>query len=101
MLLLVHGQEGVAAETTIPSKVFEYLQARRPVLALVQNNNELRSLLVNAGAYVADANCIEDIAKVLGECLLDYNTNCLKVVKGSDFSASGAVRKLIELARNS
>jgi hypothetical protein len=99
ILLLVHGEKGIVAETTIPAKVFEYLQSRRAVLALVQNNNELRSILVKAGAYVADANCLEDIAKLLGKCLLDYNNNCLKVVEGSEFTASGAVKKLIELAR--
>jgi len=48
ILLLLHGTDAYAAEY-IPSKLYEYLQMRRPVLGLVGPNPELRAMLTDLG----------------------------------------------------
>tara|TARA_B100001123_G_scaffold216567_1_gene244493 strand:+ start:7190 stop:8437 length:1248 start_codon:yes stop_codon:yes gene_type:complete len=98
LLLLVHGGQKIVAQTTIPSKVFEYLHSSRPVFALVQDNHELYEILKDAGAYVAHALDAEDIADVLNICLKDYESQNLRSVSAGAFSATGAVRKIVSLA---
>jgi len=100
LLLLIHGEQEIVAQTTIPSKVFEYLHSSRPIFALVQDNHELYEILSSAGAYVADALDIEDIARVLDICLQDYKSQNLRTVSAGAFSATGAVRKIVNIAHS-
>ncbi len=100
LLLLIHGEQEIVAQTTIPSKVFEYLHSSRPIFALVQDNHELYEILSSAGAYVADALDIEDIARVLDICLQDYESQNLRTVSAGAFSATGAVRKIVNIVHS-
>ena len=61
-LLLLHGQHEGCTEY-IPSKFYEYLWARRPILALTHHNPELDDLVVRHGGMVAaegDVRAIEE-----------------------------------------
>ena len=48
VLLLLHGQEPICEEY-IPSKLYEYLWMRRPILALVYRNPQMAAMLRGAG----------------------------------------------------
>ncbi len=62
VLLLIQNADDVSAET-IPSKVYEYMQARRPILGLVYRNPELKDLLESSGHMAVE---IEDPNSIAG-----------------------------------
>ena len=53
VLLLVQNAGSVSAET-IPSKLYEYAFASRPILALIDQNQELRTMLQTQEHYVTE-----------------------------------------------
>ena len=54
--------QGYTSNPAIPAKVYEYLRAGRPILALVDDKGETASLLRNSDACIlAQPNSIEDI----------------------------------------
>ncbi len=77
-LLLMHGMIPECPEY-IPSKIYEYFWARRPVLALTWRNPQLDRLVVEHGGYVA---ATDDHVAVLGaidRVYADWLAGCLTV----------------------
>lgn len=65
-LLLLVGNSTAGAEGAVPGKLFEYLAARRPVLALTLPGAEgARIVRETASGYVARLDDAQDIARVL------------------------------------
>ncbi len=58
---------------TIPSKVYEYLLAGRPIIGLVYNNKELDSMLTKHGHLAVPANNVQAIAEAIGRNLNDFD----------------------------
>lgn len=54
VLLLIQNTDSISTET-IPSKVYEYLHAGRPIVGLVHENEELQSMLVQYGHHGVSA----------------------------------------------
>lgn len=65
-LLLIQNTDDVSKET-IPSKVYEYLQAGAPILALVHENPELELMLSSRGHAVAAATDANEVTSKLAE----------------------------------
>ncbi len=55
LLLLLVGDDSLS-EGRIPAKVFEYMAAHRPVLAITPNKSDVKTVIQNAGA----GTCIDD-----------------------------------------
>jgi glycosyltransferase involved in cell wall biosynthesis len=53
-LALVHGDDAMCAEY-IPSKLYEYLWMRRPIIATVHDNPQMASLIRDQGHWVAES----------------------------------------------
>lgn len=60
VLLLVQNTEPISAET-IPSKLYEYFIAGRPILGLIDGNQELEAMLIARGHLVVEASAVPDI----------------------------------------
>jgi len=97
LLLLVQGADDVSSET-IPSKAYEYFQARRPVLGLVYKNPELWGMLERLGHRPASA----DDPKEIKEAVLHYvsrweGNNLSRAAEPSPFTVEAAVAQLTGL----
>jgi hypothetical protein len=60
VLVLIQNLDDISYET-IPSKVYEYLQVKRPILGLVYQNPQLSRMLREQGHFIADADSAADI----------------------------------------
>jgi hypothetical protein len=68
-LVLLHG-EGPDCSEYIPSKLYDYFWARRPVLALTRDNEQLDAMVRAHGGWIALSGDDEQLAALL-EALLD------------------------------
>jgi len=71
ILLLIHGTTQACSEY-IPAKTFEYFWAQRPLLACTFQNPELDQLVLERHGYVAAADDVSQIARVLENAYLDW-----------------------------
>jgi glycosyltransferase involved in cell wall biosynthesis len=76
ILLLHHGIER-DCEEYFPSKLYEYLWMKRPILGLVHHNPQLAELLQKAGHRVVAADDIAAQAKEIGKLFLQWSTTGL------------------------
>ena len=91
---------------TIPSKVYEYLLAGRPIIGLVYNNEELDSMLTEHDHLAVPANNVQAITEAIEKVLDDFmqeeqNENGPAISEknsGSLPTVADAVQKLIALA---
>jgi hypothetical protein len=98
VLLLIQNTDDVSFET-IPSKVYEYLLTRRPILALVYRNPELQAMLERMGHTVVQADDEETIKRGLETYIDLWNQNLLEYVASeSPYTTMHAVDELIHLA---
>ncbi len=65
-LLLLHGTESFCEEY-IPSKMYEYFWAQRPILALVWNNPQMAGILREQGHWAVPADNTDEVAQALEE----------------------------------
>ncbi len=97
LLLLVQGADDVSSET-IPSKVYEYFQARRPVLGLVYRNPELWGMLERLGDRPAGADAPEEIKEAVLHFLSLWEGGTLpRATEPSPFTVEAAVEQLTGL----
>ena len=75
-LLLLHGNIEDCREY-IPSKVYEYFWAGRPVIALTHENLQLDRLLLERNSYVAASDRQEEIVAVLKKAYGDWEADQL------------------------
>ncbi len=91
-ILLLIQNTGPIAKETIPSKAFEYLQTGRPILGLIDNNEQLKTILQEHGHAVFDLN--DDIA-VLRDILRLLLTQPLPQALPSTLTVESSVNEVI------
>ena len=95
ILLLVQNTGTIAAET-IPSKAFEYLQTGRPILALIGDNPQLRSVLENHGHVVYG---YDENIDVLQHQLRQLIYQPLVLPKTCDLTVEKSVKELVSCVK--
>lgn len=99
VLLLIQNRDDLSSET-IPSKVYEYLQANRPVLGLIHNNAELAAMLTDSGHIAVEADSAGDTAEVILEIVNRWGGRdwASRGFASSPHTVADAVRQLTEAA---
>lgn len=99
-LLLLHGTVPFCEEY-IPSKMYEYLWTRRPILALVWRNPQMELLLRELGHVVVNANDPEEISQALATLYARWLRNDLPDLQAnSPYSTEAATRQIVALAND-
>ncbi len=80
------------ADTIIPSKTFEYLAARKPVLAIGEQIEGMRILLENAACRYCAFHAIDDIARNLLAFYAEFHHNTLPAATSSTEQFSRAAQ---------
>lgn len=91
-ILLLIQNTGPIAKETIPSKAFEYLQTGRPILGLIDNNAQLRSILEEHGHSVFE---LGDSNAVLQQQLKALLYEPLPQIKPCKLTVQHSVEELI------
>ena len=98
VLLVVHG-EGPVCEEYIPSKLYEYMLTRRPILGFVARNTELERMLTQSGHVVVAKKDKRQIRYAITDLVLKWESGGLGDVKDiSIFTVEGAVNNLLKIA---
>jgi glycosyltransferase involved in cell wall biosynthesis len=93
-LLLLHGND-YYCEEYIPSKMYEYFFARRPILALVWHNPQMEQMLREMGHWVAQSDDVDAITEALDGLYCRWAHNDLpSSEKPSPHTAEAAVETL-------
>jgi glycosyltransferase involved in cell wall biosynthesis len=101
VLLLLHGDEPICEEY-IPSKLYEYLWTQRPILALVNHNNQMEKLIRSQGHIAIRSDHLKagktveiELAEALENMVDIWHTNGLADnVKASIYTTRAAVGRL-------
>jgi hypothetical protein len=98
VLLLLHGDYEWCAEY-IPSKYYEYLWARRPLLALTNRNPQFDRLLSARNAYLAGTLNADSIEQALTDVWTDWTHDQLQIPAGDAVSVESAVQRIVDAAK--
>jgi hypothetical protein len=99
VLVLIQNVADYSAET-IPSKVYEYLVAGRPILGLVHRNAELAGMLTGLGHTVAEAADAGSVRGAISEIHRRWKAGTLEMPAGSPYTIASAVDRLITIAES-
>jgi hypothetical protein len=98
VLLLLHGSDPFCEEY-IPSKLFEYLWAKRPVLGLIWRNPQLEQILTERGHLAINALDVEGVRVKLTEIFVRWEAGGLPDNEHSNpFTVEDSVRRIVTLA---
>ena len=98
LLLLLHGSNP-SCEQYIPSKLFEYLWTRRPILGLVWKNPQMDRLLVERGHQAVNALDVEGVAAALLDLLQRWEQGALLDLEDARaLTVEDAVNRIVSLA---
>ena len=92
VLLLIHGNDK-NCEEYIPSKFYEYLYAKRPILAFTSENSQFRRLLERTNCYQVNDN--NRSAEAIEIVINDWETDNLKITT-EIISTEKLVSKIIQ-----
>jgi hypothetical protein len=96
VLVLVHGVEGSVCYEYIPSKLYEYLLTRRPILGMVQSRTELEEFLIENDHTVVDKDDISKVKKAIKSYIDKWGTEGLDDKQvASPFTVEATVDKLM------
>jgi len=99
VLLLVHGTDSTCREY-IPSKLYEYLLMRRPILGLASHGSELETILTATGHTVVDEEDPAAVQTALTTLIQTWSASGLPDLDfESPFTVDKAVDRLLEVAR--
>jgi len=99
ILLLVHGTDSTCGEY-IPSKLYEYLLMRRPILGLAAHGSELETILTATGHTAVNQDDPEAVQAVLRALIQTWFVSGLPDSDfESPFTVDQAVGRLLEVAR--
>ncbi len=94
-LLLVQNIIYFSCET-IPSKVYEYLLSRRPIIGLLHNNRELEEMLLQNGHYAIPGDEVEPVAGAIRKILARFAQEQLENISlKKEWTTAAAVDELI------
>lgn len=96
VLVLIQNVADFSVET-IPSKVYEYLVAGRPILGLVHRNAELAGMLTGLGHTVAEAADAGSVGGAISEIHRRWEAGALETPAGSPYTLGSAVDRLIAI----
>jgi hypothetical protein len=97
VLLLIQGAHKISA-ATMPSKLYEYLHAGRPILGLVHKNTELRNILFSLNHYCADARDLQDIKRQVIQIWHRWENGgdqYVKEILPSPFTSENAAKRIL------
>jgi hypothetical protein len=96
VLLLIQNLDPISSET-IPSKVYEYFHARRPILGLLYNNDELAEMFKGLGHIAVQWDDIEGIKQGVREYFRLWELGkLLEQAHVSPYTVEKAVARLID-----
>jgi hypothetical protein len=100
VLLLIQNRDDQSYET-IPSKVYEYFQVKRPVLGLVFRNAPFARMLLSQGHFAVEADSPAEIANRTREIVAAWRNGEWDSPRfePSPFTVRSAVERLAALAR--
>lgn len=97
VLLLIHGAD-IICEQYIPSKVYEYLLASRPILGCVLRDSELGDILTENGHTLVNGNDLDEVKAAIMEFMTRWESDRLPDrAKGSPFKVEAVVNKLLDI----
>lgn len=99
VLLLIQNMDDISYET-IPSKVYEYFQAKRPILGLVYRNPPLSRMLTEQGHFAAEADSPAEITAGIVKTLDLWRTEegDRPILPDSPYTVQNAAKKLLAAA---
>ncbi|BCS52416.1 glycosyltransferase [Geobacter sp. SVR] len=98
VLLLLHGSDPFCEEY-IPSKLFEYLWTKRPVLGLIWRNPQLERIMAERGHHAVNALDVQGLQAALLEIFRQWESDELKDTEFSNpFTVEDAVAQIVALA---
>jgi hypothetical protein len=97
ILLLVQNIDDFSAET-IPSKVYEYLMARRPILGLVYRSPELAGMLESLGHTSVTAEDVGAVRAAIAEIHRRRERSAVEPPGVSPYTTRAAVERLVAIA---
>lgn len=95
ILLALHGTGEWAVEC-IPSKIYDYFWSDRPILGIVDRNDQLRQLLQDRNAYIGQTSSEESINKIVREIWNDWCGKQLRHQKYIPISPESAVEQICQ-----
>ncbi len=97
-LLLLHGTTADCAEY-IPSKFYDYLWARRPVIGLVHINPQLTRLLTDHGGYAAEVDRREEVLEMFVRVFQDWHEDRMPSSPLPPIGTAQAVNAILSCTR--
>lgn len=97
-LILTHGQIPDCAEY-IPSKVYEYFWAKRPIFGITHKNPQLDLLILDRNGYIAHTEDEEEIVKNIERSIHDWEVDNIKMATLQPISVDAATQIIIEKTR--
>jgi hypothetical protein len=94
VLLMMHGDIAEAREY-IPSKLYEYFWARRPVLALTCENAQLETLVVGHGGWVAPTREVAAVVEAFAAAIGRWRNGGLPDVSVPPVTVADAVARIL------
>lgn len=95
-LLLLHGNFEACREY-IPSKLYEYLWAGRPIVALIYKNPQLSKMLLERDGYVAAVDRQEEVLAVISSAYADWQEDNLRTSALPAIGVEQSIDKLFML----
>lgn len=77
VLVLIHGRDESTCREYIPSKVYDYMLANRPILGLTHPDSELYHMLEENGFEAANINLLDDVQAKLLQLIERWEKNGL------------------------
>jgi glycosyltransferase involved in cell wall biosynthesis len=97
VLLLIHGID-IICEQYIPSKVYEYLLASRPILGCALRDSELGDILTENGHTFVSGAEVDEVKAAIVEFVTRWESDGLPDrAKGSPFKVEAVVNKLLDI----
>jgi hypothetical protein len=93
-LLLLHGTISDCREY-IPSKLYEYLWARRPIIALTYQNTQLDQMITERSGYLAHADQPTEVMHVIEQAYTDWLNNRLPISAIPAIGVEQAVNQIL------
>jgi hypothetical protein len=98
VLLLMHGDTNWCSEY-IPSKIYEYFYANRPVLGVTHLNQELDKIILDRNGYLAKTIDLNSIELAISNAYQDWRINKKYQPTYPPPKVSDCVVKIIERVR--